>query len=617
MRLAKIVLSGMFLLCLGTAFGQQTYYIKNGGLNTNTGLSDSQAWGDFTPVNNMSATPLGIPAGTVILLKRGSTWYHQELSLRGRGTPAQRILIRDYGTDFAPPIISRFQDVNRPRCVSAVDVKFLTIQNIWFESADIGINFEGTPNFASSVEVANSHFKDMDDRTIGANESAGIRLNGLGWDGVTITCCSFDTVTAGVVNVTGTQTTNLWIDGCEAFGGWGPGFALHNVNGGTVSNFRVHDVGGLSASGTTGGFIVSCENVLITDCSFSRVSHGGGPDGVGFDFEADNKNCQLSRSYFFDNEGPAILMLSGLGAPNTDIKIADCLFYNNNTVLHSGADPEADANLYQPYDPNQSTGGVTNCGSYTNSNSWGHFSSNWGGFGITGMIEGTYRQGWTPVYGTLKQLAVGGSGHVSGVDLSNNVLTWNGQYLGNCWTQVGSMLMRNVSIGNDGDLWGVDSSQAAWHYNYTLGSWTQTSFPPASPRQKVAAGSASNVWSIDPAGAASYWSASSSTWTAAPGVVLSDIDAGPAIRNAWGVGGASIYRFTANGWVTAPSSSSLTQISVHSDETLAGVDGTTVKRTINGAQDWFVLPGALMQVSEGSDGTLWGLDANDHVWRWR
>jgi len=64
----------IFIICfiilfppLGLAAGP--YYVKNGGSNGNTGLSDAQAWADLTNIDNAS-----FDDGTDIYFKQGDTW---------------------------------------------------------------------------------------------------------------------------------------------------------------------------------------------------------------------------------------------------------------------------------------------------------------------------------------------------------------------------------------------------------------------------------------------------------------------------------------------------------------------------------------------------------------
>jgi len=107
----------LFLFCPLVVSGTN-YYIKNGGNNNNTGLSDAQAWATTTKVIATSFS-----AGDSILFKRGGTYAiihtgtpsyadaidnEKSLVLSGSGTSGNRIVIGAYGTGARPIINGRF-----------------------------------------------------------------------------------------------------------------------------------------------------------------------------------------------------------------------------------------------------------------------------------------------------------------------------------------------------------------------------------------------------------------------------------------------------------------------------------------------------------------------------
>jgi hypothetical protein len=159
-------------------------------------------------------------------------------------------------------------------------------------------------------------------------------------------------------------------------------------------------------------------------------------------------------------------------------------------------------------------------------------------------------------------------------------------------------------------MWGVNTSGYASHYNYSSG-WSATGLL----AYKVAVGSAGNVWSIDSSGGARYWSGSTSTWVSAGLSMLADIDAGVSSGEAWAVDGIWRYERTSSGWNSALSS--MLQISVRNASIIAGFDfySQAILRTTDGGSNWTTLPGTVIQVSEGSDGTIWGVDGERHLWR--
>jgi len=593
-----------------TAISQTTYYVKNSGLDTASGTSPSAAWQTLAKVTSFDASP-GFQPGDQILLERGGLWNESSpLTLTSSGSSTSKITLADFGTNPNPPRISCFQQGYTAVC-ARVEGSFVSVQRVQFENAHRGIVFwaPGTGGLSSSdIEVSNCYFKNMDNRTKWFDMSVGLQFEQWGWDNVVIRGCTFDHVSLGVSTPTGNLSSNFVVDDCEAFGGWGAAVAFQNLVGGYITNTRVRDVGGLNNVGSTGLFLVSCTSVVISNCSVSGVKHGGGFDGCGIDFESNNTNCALANSFVFNNEGPAVLMFSGGGVQNSGIVIADTLFYNNNTSLHGSS--AADSVLYQAGSP-VSTGSISNCGIYKNSGSSGSFGGTWTGFTQTGVLSGSYCQGWTPVFGQFAHLSVGGNGHIAAVDSNNVPFVWSGSLTGNCWTQVSGLTnAATVSVGEDGELWATDTGNGVWRYAGS-GTW---SLGTTIRLAHISVGSAANIWGLKTNG--TPYLRTSGTFNAVSGS-LTDLDAGPVYGQAWGVNGTTVQHYVSSAWSTV--SGALTQISMHGDDgtndIVAGVNGTTIQRTTDTATNWHTLPGALVEVSEGSDGTLWGLDSSGFVWR--
>lgn len=596
-----------------------TYYVSNAGNDAANGTSPATAWRTLAKVSTFDATAGFLP-GDSILLERGGIW-NEPLTLTSTGTDAARITLSHYGAIVQPPVVSRRNAGAGAKCLELSGSHWV-VRGLLFEHAHRGIYCQSATG--RDVEINGCTFRDMDDRTAFTNISTGIMLAGVGWQDVTVRYCQFERVSCGFYNETGTNSTNLLIDRCEAFGGWAAGFAFMNVSNSTISNSRVHDVGGLNAVGSTACYLNSCTNVIVTHCSFSKCKHGGGPDGCGIDFESNNTNCVLANSMIFDNEGPAVLMLSGGGSPNNGIIIANNLFYNNNTVLHSypgNSDP--DTTMFLAGTP-ASTGTISHCGIYRNGTA--AFGGDWSGFSQTGTLVGTQCRGWTPMYGQFTNLSLGGNGHIVAVQ-NGTVHRWSGSTTGNSWIPVSGLSnVVRASIGDDGELWATDTSDRPWRF--TGGStWTTSAAWPSLTR--VTAGSAANIWGINSAGAVFRWSAGA--WqTQAGAPLLSDIEAGPVAGDVYGLRGSNVHRRAAGTWSTV-ANLTLTQISLHTmnvpisgpptqfGDIVAGVNGTTIKRSVNGAvaSSWQTLPGSLVQVSEGSDGRLWGLDASGFVWHYQ
>jgi parallel beta-helix repeat protein len=96
----------ILLLFLSLTLGATDYYVKTGGLDSNTGLSDAQAWLTIGKVNTVFSS---LNAGDRIFFRRGDTFYGN-LIINKSGTLANNIVIGAYGSGNKP-IITGFSTV--------------------------------------------------------------------------------------------------------------------------------------------------------------------------------------------------------------------------------------------------------------------------------------------------------------------------------------------------------------------------------------------------------------------------------------------------------------------------------------------------------------------------
>lgn len=102
MKKALIILFSILTIPLSAT----NYYIKSTGNDSNTGLSDAQAWKTITKVNTVWAAGTFAP-GDNIYFRRGDTFYGT-LTVTESGTSANNITIGAYGTGNNP-VLSGFQ----------------------------------------------------------------------------------------------------------------------------------------------------------------------------------------------------------------------------------------------------------------------------------------------------------------------------------------------------------------------------------------------------------------------------------------------------------------------------------------------------------------------------
>ncbi|MFN7970988.1 MAG: tectonin domain-containing protein [Acidobacteriota bacterium] len=467
---------------------------------------------------------------------------------------------------------------------------------------------------------------------------AGISMWGGNYDNITVTGCKFEETFYGLYNMA--HATNFYTADCEAWGGNGAGFALSGgggagsgIQGGTVERWYIHDVGAWVWFGTAGGVLVNADHVNVKNCTIvgthADVDPYGvrGNDGSGFDFESGNTQCTIEDCYIAHNQGSGIMFDGGFpnpttgipSDPNVSITIRNCLLYDNNTLLRTP--PNAGDYAITSFDSAHNSGTVDTTGIYNNAQSLGPFGPGVG-LSMSNVSEGTYCNGWIPVFGPLvtpatelTSLDVGGESNIWGVNPNGTMVKYDTAtklYTGSHWVLPpalpGLATCRQASVGSDSAAWATDTNNGIWLLNG--GSWA--SIPGA--LRNVSCGRADSVWGVNQSGNVYSWTGSAWYQTGGPGT-LTQVDAGPTPTDrAWGVNGSQIKRWTGSVWQTM--AGTLTGISAGAGNNAWGVNGTTVWRTTDAGGTWTSPPGVLQVVSVGSDDAVWGLDPLGDIWRY-
>jgi hypothetical protein len=127
------------------------YYIKNSGSNSNTGLSDAQAWQTIAKVNSVSFS-----AGDVVLFNKGDTW-REILVVSRSGTSSAYMTFGSYGTGNTPRILASE--------VSAAWTN--TSGNIWkttttFNNPDLLNEYSSRPGSGTDIGGCGIYFENTD-----------------------------------------------------------------------------------------------------------------------------------------------------------------------------------------------------------------------------------------------------------------------------------------------------------------------------------------------------------------------------------------------------------------------------------------------------------------------
>ena len=327
--------------------GGHTYYIDSvQGSNANTGLSEAQAWQDFTRVNGMTLGP-----GDAVLLKRGSV-FGQELSLSARGTVENWAVIGAYG-EGPRPIIRRNWDID-DRCVLIVDPDYLKVSGLVVCYAGKGLIVHGSqpghgglliedciahhieglyrPNAHGIPEWLDRHGARGDALSM----SAGIGLSGASLRDVVIRDCEMFQTSSGFFVAGDDVVLDRLYCHDNYVRNTSPHPFLVRIRRTYLQN-SVFDAAGWHASaGTMGIMLGDPRGLIIRNCTWRNQPDSGSHDQGGIDFENSGDGCLIDHCTFQNNAGAAIEVL-GLRAPQTrNVEIAHSRFLANNTAHKLG-----------------------------------------------------------------------------------------------------------------------------------------------------------------------------------------------------------------------------------------------------------------------------------------
>ena len=136
------------------------------------------------------------------------------------------------------------------------------------------------------------------------------------------------------------------------------------------------------------------------------------------------------------------------------------------------------------------------------------------------------------------------------------------------WTLIPGQL-KHVSVGSDGDVWGVNSEDFIFRWNGN--SWNNVN----GRLKQIAVGNAQNIWGVNAAD--------------------------------------EVFRWDGNDWVVVPGN--LKYVSVSSDGAVWGVNSEDFIFRWNGS-DWDGIDGRLMQIAVGNAEGILGVNSANQVFQW-
>jgi virginiamycin B lyase len=221
--------------------------------------------------------------------------------------------------------------------------------------------------------------------------------------------------------------------------------------------------------------------------------------------------------------------------------------------------------------------------------------------------------GFTQIDGSLKQISVGSATNIWGVNAAGYIFRYTGNNANPFVVIPGNLI--HVSAAADGSVWGVNAGGNVFYYRIDRGGpFIQVGG--LSGFRRVSVGSRNDVWGITTTVGAIFRNLVASP-IQVPGTLV-DVSVG-ADGTVWGVNGNNeLFRFDGAYFDQIGEGGNFMRISVGSVTNIWGVTphSTIYRGTGNDAEPFAHMPGTLVYVSAAADGTVWGLDAADNIYRY-
>jgi hypothetical protein len=210
----------------------------------------------------------------------------------------------------------------------------------------------------------------------------------------------------------------------------------------------------------------------------------------------------------------------------------------------------------------------------------------------------------------ITQVAVGNGQAVWAIDSSSKVYQWN-MPKSNQWNQIPGAALTQISVGSDGDMWGLYQG-AAYHFSTSTQNFVAVTAPSLSA---LSVGNAQNVWGLDASGQVWAFNGGTGAFAMVPGV-LKTISVG-ADGDVWGTTSANaVYHFQTRTQTFVQVAGTLSTIvvakatDVGDVQSVWGLDASGDIFRFDAAVPLFErIPGSIDTISVGADGDAWGIDA--------
>lgn len=329
MKSRIFILLVLSLICINSY--AKTFYIKNSGNDTSSGLTVSKAWQSITKLNNSIFVP-----GDSILFEGGSIFNGNiYFSPSNTGTSENPIFIGSYGTNKA--------SINAGNSFGfyAYNNEGFEINNLIFQGSGITNNTSVGVGFYMDL-INNVKLKSI--RIIGVEvigfKSSGISISAWtsdnsrsGYQNIVIKNCIVRENGHSGIGISGLFNTNdtfyshqnVLIERCVAYNNYGiSGHTSHSGNGIVVGQIdsciiqycEAYENGKNSTfanAGPAGIWAWDSKHTIIQYC-YAHHNRSQTVDGDGFDLDGGMQNSILQYNYSHDNDGPGLLIAQFTGA---------------------------------------------------------------------------------------------------------------------------------------------------------------------------------------------------------------------------------------------------------------------------------------------------------------
>ncbi len=212
---------------------------------------------------------------------------------------------------------------------------------------------------------------------------------------------------------------------------------------------------------------------------------------------------------------------------------------------------------------------------------------------------------FSSVSGALTQISVGADGSIWGLNSSQQIFT----YGSSGWTNIPGALLQ-IAVGSSDAVWGLNEDGQIYHWDSVHSQWIDV---PGALAQ-IAVGADGDVWGLDAQSNIYHYNAQIGSFVEVPGQ-LAHLAVGSA-GAVYGINssGAAFWYNPGTGYFQYLANPAFTEIAVGADGFAIGLSNGVGYGYKRGA--WYAGPSEvpIAQVAVGSGGSIYGLDASGNVY---